>query len=49
MLYTWNGFEIVPFLDNNQIKQQIIGDLIKLQQWLFWCADNFQRIFNTSI
>jgi len=30
MLYTWNGFEIFPSHDNNQIKQQIIGDLIKL-------------------
>jgi len=31
----WNGFEIVPSYDNNQIKQQIIGDLIKLQTTLF--------------
>jgi len=30
--YSWNGFQIIPSYDNNQIKQQIIGDLIKLQQ-----------------
>jgi len=26
VIYTWNGFEIVPSQDNNQIKQQIIDD-----------------------
>jgi len=34
-LYTWNGFQIVPSYDNNQIRQKIIGDLIKLQTTLF--------------
>jgi len=28
-LHSWNGFEIAPSYDNNQIRQQIIGDLIK--------------------
>jgi len=28
-LHTWNGFEIDPTYDNNQIRQKIIGDLIK--------------------
>jgi len=47
--YTWNEFEIVPLYNNNQIKQHIIDDLIKLQQRLFWCAGNQQRLFHTSI
>ena len=34
-LQTWNGFEIDPSWDNNQIRQKIIGDLIKLQTTLF--------------
>ena len=34
-LQTWNGFEIYPSKDNNQIRQKIIGDLIKLQTTLF--------------
>jgi len=37
-LQTWNGFEINPSKDNNQIRQQIIGHLVKLQTTLFWCA-----------
>jgi len=35
LLQTWNGFEIDPSYDNNQIRQKIIGDLIKLQTTLF--------------
>ena len=35
LLHTWNGFEIAPSYENNQIRQQIIGDLIKLQTTLF--------------
>jgi len=34
-LYSEKGFEIVPSQDNNRIRQQIIGDLIKLQTTLF--------------
>ena len=33
-LQTQNGFKIDPSQDNNQIRQQIIGDLIKLLQRL---------------
>jgi len=34
-LQTWNGFEIYPSKDNNQIRQKIIGDLIKFPTTLF--------------
>jgi len=34
-LQTWNRFEIDLSYDNNQTRQQIIGDLIKLQTTLF--------------
>ena len=34
-LQTWNGFEINPPQDNNQIRQKIIGDLVKLQSTRF--------------
>jgi len=44
-----NGFQIIPSYANNQIKQQIIGDLIKLQQRLFDALDISQRLFHTSI
>ena len=43
-LQTWNGFEIDPSLDINQIRQKIIGDLIKLQTTLF----DVLTIFNIS-
>jgi hypothetical protein len=35
LLHSWNGFEIDPSEDNNQIRQKIIGDLIKFQTTLF--------------
>jgi len=35
LLQTWNGFEINPSEDNNQIRQKIIGDLIQFQSILF--------------
>ena len=35
LLQTWNGIEIAPSYDNNQIRHKIIGDLIKLQTTLF--------------
>jgi len=34
-LHTWNEFEIAHSYDNNQIRQQIIGDSIKFQMTLF--------------
>jgi len=34
-LQTWNGFEIDPSYENKQIRQKIIGNLIKLQTTLF--------------
>jgi len=34
-LQTWNGFEIDHSKDNNQIRQKMIGDLVKIQTTLF--------------
>jgi len=39
-LQTWNGFEIAPSLDNNQIRHKIAGDLIKLQTTFFDVLEN---------
>jgi len=40
---TWNGFEIDPSWDNNQIRQKIIGDFGQASNDSFLCAGNLMR------
>jgi len=43
--WIWNW----SFIDNNHIRQKIIGNSDQASNDSFWCAGNFQRIFHTSI